>query len=139
MVQHTHLYFFKGSGGAGYHRGGDGVIRDIEYLESDMSVSILSERRVFHPFGLAGGDDGACGLNLWVRRDPSTGESRVLNLGGKNTAIVGKGDRIIICTPGGGGYGRSGEEGLLPNKEIDAAVLLMRGSVEEYRRIGESA
>ncbi|RUP51275.1 Hydantoinase B/oxoprolinase-domain-containing protein [Jimgerdemannia flammicorona] len=131
--------YTKGSGGAGHHRGGDGVIRDIEFLEQDMAVSILSERRVHHPYGLEGGEDGACGLNLWIRRDPVTGASRVINLGGKNTAIVGKGDRIVICTPGGGGYGVSGKPGLQAERDIDAGVFLVRGSVEEYRRMGESA
>ncbi|CAG8553030.1 1256_t:CDS:10 [Ambispora leptoticha] len=93
----------KGSGGAGLHRGGDGVIRDLEFREP-LKVSILSERRVFHPYGLKGGKDGACGLNIWIRKGEN-GDERVLNLGGKNSVEVNPGDRIIICTPGGGGWG----------------------------------
>ncbi|KAI9732857.1 MAG: hypothetical protein M1834_003796 [Cirrosporium novae-zelandiae] len=108
------------SGGAGQHFGGDGVIRDIEF-RIPVQVSILSERRVTRPYGLEGGEDGACGLNLWVTRtkkvrDDSGGGGgeewveRRINLGGKNTADMRPGERIVICTPGGGGWGRVGEE-----------------------------
>ncbi|KAJ1734172.1 hypothetical protein LPJ61_001210 [Coemansia biformis] len=104
----------KGSGGAGMRPGGDGCIRDIEFLES-MSVSLLTERRARPPPGLDGGQPGACGINLWQRR-PCTGDGvgdseagdqarRTLNLGGKNTVHVSPGDRIVIMTPGGGGHG----------------------------------
>ncbi|KAJ5988288.1 hypothetical protein N7481_003498 [Penicillium waksmanii] len=55
------------SGGRGQHRGGDGVIRDIEF-RIPVQVSILSERRVYHPYGLEGGEDAQCGQNLWIRR-----------------------------------------------------------------------
>jgi 5-oxoprolinase (ATP-hydrolysing) len=68
-------------------------------------VSILSERRVYHPYGLQGGKDGSRGLNLWIRKDESSNGERVINLGGKNTVKVSAGDRVIICTPGGGGWG----------------------------------
>ncbi|CAG8444302.1 15333_t:CDS:10 [Acaulospora colombiana] len=99
----------KGSGGKGLHRGGDGVIRDLEFRES-IQVSILSERRVYHPYGLNGGKDGSRGLNLWIRKNDGANQEeesgeRILNLGGKNTFQVGIGDRVIICTPGGGGWG----------------------------------
>ncbi|KAI9736814.1 MAG: hypothetical protein M1818_005865 [Claussenomyces sp. TS43310] len=115
-----------GSGGAGKHRGGDGVIRDIEF-RIPVQVSILSERRVYHPYGLEGGEDAACGVNLWVRNvevtDPEKSDKqlngsspedneavvykeRKINLGGKNTAAMKAGERIIICTPGGGGWGK---------------------------------
>ena len=88
------------SGGRGIHRGGDGVIREIEFLEK-IQVSILCERRVFQPYGLAGGQPGSKGVNLLWRK--STGSS--FNLGGKNTLSVEKGDVLTIQTPGGGGYG----------------------------------
>ncbi|KAH0613581.1 uncharacterized protein H6S33_005467 [Morchella sextelata] len=94
----------KGSGGKGAHPGGDGVVRDIEF-RTPVQVSILSERRVYHPYGMAGGEDAECGQNLWIRKLP-TGEIRTINLGGKNTAAMKAGERIIINTPGGGGYGR---------------------------------
>ncbi|KAK4452425.1 5-oxoprolinase [Podospora aff. communis PSN243] len=119
----------KGSGGKGQHRGGDGVVRDIE-LRIPLQVSILSERRVYRPYGMAGGEDAECGLNLWVRKvkkaswesslrklqggDNVEGEEeyeeRSINLGAKNSAPMEKGDRVIICTPGGGGWGKIGEE-----------------------------
>ncbi|CAK7202586.1 hypothetical protein SEUCBS139899_005310 [Sporothrix eucalyptigena] len=119
----------KGSGGNGQHRGGDGVVRDIEF-RIPLQVSILSERRVYQPYGLAGGEPGQCGLNLWVRRvekaswesalkrlengDSGEGEvemeERQINLGAKNSAPMNKGDRIIVCTPGGGGWGPAGKD-----------------------------
>ncbi|KAK9467132.1 Hydantoinase B/oxoprolinase-domain-containing protein [Lipomyces arxii] len=98
-----------GSGGDGQYRGGDGVVRDIEF-RVPVQCSILSERRVYHPYGLAGGDEASCGLNLWVRLiDDGNGgkKERIINLGGKNTASMQTGERIIINTPGGGGYGHS--------------------------------
>ncbi|KAF7595213.1 hypothetical protein BBP40_006958 [Aspergillus hancockii] len=93
-----------GSGGKGLHRGGDGVIRDIEFL-APMEVSILSERRVHRPYGLEGGENAETGLNLWVARDQETGEERVVNIGGKNTVSVKTHDRVVIMTAGGGGWG----------------------------------
>lgn len=93
-----------GSGGGGRRRGGDGCVRDIE-LRRPMQVSILSERRVIPPYGMAGGEDGQRGLNLWIRRDPADGTVRTISLGGRATTMMGVGDRIIVKTPGGGGYG----------------------------------
>ncbi|EMD87162.1 hypothetical protein COCHEDRAFT_1114361 [Bipolaris maydis C5] len=90
----------KGSGGEGQHHGGDGIIRDIEFLIPGVQVSILSERRTRAPKGAAGGGHGAMGQNIWVRNDGSQ-----ISLGGKATVSFEKGDRIIIKTPGGGGWG----------------------------------
>lgn len=111
----------KGSGGDGQHKGGEGVIRDIEF-RIPVQVSILSERRVYRPYGLKGGTDAECGQNIWVRKvqesdgngatrnDPSrTEQYREVSLGGKNTASMAAGDRIIIKTPGGGGWGPCGQ------------------------------
>ncbi|CDR40053.1 CYFA0S04e02608g1_1 [Cyberlindnera fabianii] len=89
----------KGSGGDGKYKGGDGVIRDIEF-RAPVKCSILSERRVVAPHGLEGGDDAKRGENLWVKKD-----GHVINIGGKNTVSMEVGDRIIIKTPGGGGFG----------------------------------
>lgn len=89
----------KGSGGTGKFRGGDGVVRQIEFLKS-MTVSILSERRAFQPFGMEGGAPGARGLNLLQRLGGYT-----VNLGGKNTVDVVPGEILTLYTPGGGGYG----------------------------------
>ncbi|KAE8382334.1 Hydantoinase B/oxoprolinase-domain-containing protein [Aspergillus bertholletiae] len=94
----------SGSGGKGLHPGGDGVIRDIEFL-APMQCSILSERRVHRPYGLEGGEDAQPGLNLWVSKDEETGEERVVNIGGKNTVSMRTHDRIVINTAGGGGWG----------------------------------
>ncbi|MCI5121686.1 MAG: 5-oxoprolinase, partial [Candidatus Electrothrix sp. AUS4] len=89
----------RGSGGTGKYQGGDGLVRELEFLEP-LQVSILSERRVFAPYGLNGGGDGARGENLFLRNN-----GRCLNLGGKNTIQAEAGDRFRICTPGGGGWG----------------------------------
>jgi N-methylhydantoinase B/oxoprolinase/acetone carboxylase alpha subunit len=95
-----------GSGGAGKYRGGDGVIRDIEFLSKQIQVSILSERRVFRPYGLQGGQDAQNGRNLWIKRNADgQGKDRVVNLGGKTTVKFNRGDRIVVMTPGGGGWG----------------------------------
>ncbi|KAJ2327790.1 hypothetical protein GGH92_009988, partial [Coemansia sp. RSA 2673] len=96
----------ESTGGAGRFAGGDGCLRDIEFLEA-MSVSLLTERRVFSPPGLAGGSHGARGVNLWRRKlSDADDDFRELNLGSKNTVFVSPGDHIVVMTPGGGGYGR---------------------------------
>ncbi|GBG26458.1 5-oxoprolinase [Hondaea fermentalgiana] len=94
----------EGSGGLGKHRGGDGVIREVEFLRP-MTVSILSERRARAPFGMAGGQDALCGQNLLVTRDETSGKEILQNLGGKASVKASPGQRIRILTPGGGGYG----------------------------------
>lgn len=66
-----------------------------------MELSILSERRVYQPYGLEGGEAGQVGTNVLYRGD----SGRKLNLGGKNNLRVVSGDRICITTPGGGAYG----------------------------------
>ncbi|KAL4910751.1 hypothetical protein BDW74DRAFT_164568 [Aspergillus multicolor] len=92
----------KESGGHGEFRGGDGVVREVEFL-IDMHAGILSERRVFQPYGMAGGQPAARGVNLWIRKS-----GQVINVGGKASCYVKAGDRLRICTPGGGGYGAAG-------------------------------
>ena len=89
----------KGSGGEGRFRGGDGLVRELEFLEP-LNVAILSERRVFPPYGLAGGEPGSRGKNIFIRKD-----GHHLNLGGKNEIRAKVGEAIRILTPGGGGYG----------------------------------
>jgi 5-oxoprolinase (ATP-hydrolysing) len=88
-----------GSGGAGQHRGGDGVLREIEAL-APLRVSILSERRETAPFGLAGGAPGAPGRNLQLREGLPPRE-----LPGRVELELKPGERVRIETPGGGGYG----------------------------------
>ncbi|CAK4080949.1 unnamed protein product [Aphanomyces euteiches] len=89
----------QGSGGSGKFVGGEGVHRELKFLVP-MTVSILSERRAFQPYGLAGGGPGARGHNLLTYTD-----GRTINLGGKNTVEVQAGDVLAILSPGGGGYG----------------------------------
>jgi N-methylhydantoinase B len=88
----------RGSGGAGRWRGGDGVRRDIELL-ADAQVTLLSERRVFAPYGLAGGQPGRPGRNVLIR------DSEGQELPGKTTLSAQSGDVISVRTPGGGGWG----------------------------------
>lgn len=90
----------EGSGGDGEHRGGDGVIREIESLH-EMQGAILSNRRRIAPFGLAGGRDGAMGKNRIVR---ATGSVELLPAAAEFR--LGAGDCIVFETPGGGGYGK---------------------------------
>jgi len=87
-----------GSGGAGRFRGGDGVVREYEFLVP-TTVTLLTERRRFAPYGLQGGQPGARGEN-WLIRDG--GETP---LPGKVTLRLQPGDRLRIATPGGGGWG----------------------------------
>ncbi|CAI4594321.1 APG_G0031660.mRNA.1.CDS.1 [Saccharomyces cerevisiae] len=91
----------RGSGGKGKYTGGNGVVRDVQFRKA-VTASILSERRVIGPHGIKGGQDGSRGENLWVRH--STGA--LINVGGKNTIYAQPGDRFIIKTPGGGGFGQ---------------------------------
>jgi len=88
----------KGSGGEGRFKGGDGVIREIEFLVP-LKVAVLSERRVHAPYGLEGGGPGAKGKNLLIKKDGS-----VIDLGGKCQLDVQPGDRLRILTPGGGAW-----------------------------------
>ncbi len=87
-----------GSGGRGRWNGGDGLVRALEFLEP-MTVSLLTERRVVPPYGLRGGQPGACGRNRLERTDGS-----VLELPGKVTLDVRAGDVLVVETPGGGGF-----------------------------------
>jgi N-methylhydantoinase B len=88
-----------GSGGNGKHRGGDGIVREIEAL-TDCEITLLSDRRQFGPWGLAGGSDGARGTASVIRVDGS-----VDAMPGKFSTRLRKGERIRIETPGGGGWG----------------------------------
>ena len=91
-----------GSGGDGKHRGGDGIVREIEVL-TDCSVTLLADRRTRGPWGLAGGGDGAPGTASVIRRDGSVEE-----MPGKFSTQLGAGERIRIESPGGGGWGTRG-------------------------------
>lgn len=124
--------FRQGSGGQGTFPGGDGVIRDVEF-RIPMAVSILSERRSFAPYGMEGGDPGARGRNTWV-----SASGRQISIGGKNTVSVGAGDRLIIETPGGGGYGLKDDTGAKDaSQQLPLFVPIAGGSVEVARSLAE--
>jgi len=89
----------RGSGGAGLHRGGDGALRRIRFLEA-MTANILAGHRRIAPFGLQGAEAGALGRN-WVER----GDGTVEEFGATHTAQMQAGDVFAIETPGGGGFG----------------------------------
>ena len=86
------------SGGRGKYSGGDGVVRKVRFLEP-MTAGILSSHRIVSPFGLHGGAAGKVGKS-YVERDKSVEE-----LDSTATVEMQPGDRFIIETPGGGGYG----------------------------------
>jgi 5-oxoprolinase (ATP-hydrolysing) len=90
----------RGSGGQGSWNGGDGVTREMTFLEK-LDVSILSQHRKEKPYGLHGGEAGQTGRQRIIRADGS-----VRKLDGIASATLGPGDKIVIETPGGGGYGR---------------------------------
>jgi len=83
------------SGGKGQHNGGDGIIREFTFL-ADTTVTLLTERRHYSPWGLQGGEPGLCG------------ENRLNNhiIAGKISFTANVGDKLCIMTPGGGGWGR---------------------------------
>jgi N-methylhydantoinase B/oxoprolinase/acetone carboxylase alpha subunit len=93
----------RGSGGAGAHRGGDGIEREIEVLEP-VTLSLVTERRVSSPWGIAGGEPGARGEN-WLL--PGGAEAAAYPLPDKCTVSLQAGDVVRILTPGGGGWGPS--------------------------------
>jgi len=89
----------RGSGGYGKHRGGDGLVREIELL-TDSQVTILADRRKVGPYGLSGGQPGAAGRAALIRRNGDLEE-----LPGKCNREARAGDVVRIETPGGGGWG----------------------------------
>ena len=96
----------EGSGGTGKHRGGNGLVREYEFL-GPAQVTILSERRAHAPWGLAGGEAGKPGRNLLNGRE----------LAAKHTFSVAPGDTVCIETPGGGGHGHGGAMPMPVNSE----------------------
>ncbi len=87
------------SGGTGKHSGGDGIIREYEFTVPTQ-ITIMSERRRFAPYGLQGGGPGKKGKNVLLRGD------RKKRLNSKVNLKANPGDRLVIETPGGGGYGQ---------------------------------
>jgi len=91
----------NGSGGEGKYRGGDGLIRQIEIL-ADAQVTLLADRRGFQPYGLQGGESGSPGKAAVT---PANG-TNPLELPGKCSRRLQKGDTLCLETPGGGGWGK---------------------------------
>jgi 5-oxoprolinase (ATP-hydrolysing) len=91
----------RGSGGAGAHRGGDGVVRRLIFREA-MTAGILSGHRRVPPYGLEGGEPGKVGRNYVVRRDGTVEE-----LSGTARVEMNPGDTFVVETPGGGGFGKA--------------------------------
>lgn len=87
------------SGGTGKYSGGKGICRDIE-MQTDVQVTLLTERRDNGPYGIDGGQPGEKGMNLMIHNGKET------LLPGKGTFTMKSGDVLSICTPGGGGYGK---------------------------------
>ena len=90
----------RGSGGAGRHRGGDGLHREYRILCDDMSVTSMFERRVVPPYGLQGGEPGAP-----FRVSVFHADGRATELPGKANVRLGCGDVVVVESCGGGGYG----------------------------------
>jgi N-methylhydantoinase B len=90
-----------GSGGRGKHRGGDGIVRELELL-CDAEVTLLADRRIRGPYGLNGGSDGSPGRDIVVRQDGAE-----VPMPAKGSVRLKKGERIRVESPGGGGWGKS--------------------------------
>jgi N-methylhydantoinase B len=91
----------RGSGGDGFFRGGEGIIREIKLL-SDAEVTVLSERRKIPPYGQAGGKPGKAGRNIVIKGGVRSERPS------KFSEQLKKGDVLRVETPGGGGYGAQG-------------------------------
>ena len=96
-----HYWFRKGSGGAGVFNGGDGVTRELLFTEN-ASLSLISQHRNYPPYGLKGGHVGKKGKQYIIKE---RGERVALK--GIDSIEVNPGDKLVIKTPGGGGYGKS--------------------------------
>jgi N-methylhydantoinase B len=90
------------SGGKGLHQGGDGIEREYEFM-APVRVTLLTDRRRFQPYGLKGGDAGKAGENELIIA--VAGKRKKLS--GKISLDLKEGDRLVIKTPGGGGWGRT--------------------------------
>jgi len=105
----------RGSGGAGAHRGGDGVVREVQALQ-DMTFSLIAERRRHAPAGAHGGGPGQPGRDTLIA---TSGHAR--GLPAKVTGTLLSGERLRIETPGGGGYGPPREHPDIPAHPDDGS------------------
>ena len=106
-------------------------MREVEFT-IPSHASVLAQRRVCSPYGMAGGDDGARGVN-YLGRKMDDGSLRWINLGGSREVDLQAGDRIKLCTPGGGVYGKPGAE-----EEVKAADGYANGCTEHVPRANGS-
>ena len=89
----------KGSGGKGKWKGGEGIEREIFFKEK-LEINLLTQHRKEKPYGLNGGGQGKTGEQILIRRD-----GKKEKLKGMDSTVVNPGDRLVIKTPGGGGWG----------------------------------
>ncbi|XP_018907256.2 5-oxoprolinase isoform X2 [Bemisia tabaci] len=126
----------KNSGGDGNFKGGDGVIRELLF-RADIDLSLLTERRVFQPYGLKGGLPGKKGKNLMVKAD-----GRIISLSSKTAILCQPGDTLLLKTPGGGGYGlpkdTAGNDSTDFQGSGEPPTFIERGSVFDYSQRQES-
>lgn len=124
-----------GSAGRGQYNGGEGVERELLFRKP-VTLSVLTERRVLRPYGMAGGEPAKQGVNLLRKSD-----GRVIYLGSKTAVNVGAGDIFAMRTPGGGGYGHvdaGGDTSVEQAPSSSIKLFVERGSVFEYRQAQES-
>ncbi|RUS91769.1 hypothetical protein EGW08_000477 [Elysia chlorotica] len=125
----------EGTGGKGRYCGGDGIIREFLFRRP-LTLSLLTERRVFSPYGLEGRINGQKGKNLMIYSD-----GRVVEVGAKNTVHVKPGDVFHLETPGGGGFGDPDCEEHPPaaKRARTSQTHAVSGSVHSYKLLQESA
>ena len=120
------------TGGEGTFQGGDGVVREIMFRKQ-LKLCLLTERRVFKPYGMNGGNDGCAGVNTLIQAS-----GRNVNLGGKTAIDVMPGDYLRLCTPGGGGYGDVRDLNTRTVSDVKKQQGVLSGSVFEYQKQQES-
>lgn len=127
-----------GSAGRGQFNGGEGVERELLFRKP-VTLSVLTERRVLRPYGMAGGESAKQGVNLLHKTD-----GRIIYLGSKTAVNVDAGDIFAMRTPGGGGYGHPNDANgsqNIGNAQASGSGIRQfaeRGSVFEYRQAQES-
>ncbi|XP_065676519.1 5-oxoprolinase-like isoform X3 [Hydra vulgaris] len=123
-----------GSGGRGKFNGGNGIVRELLFRR-EQTLSVLTERRALHPYGLKGGEPGSKGLNLLILAD-----GYVINLGAKTSVPVKAGDLYRMLTPGGGGFGFPSDSiSETQEKKKMRYDELSFGSLNRYKMIQDSA